>query len=126
MADLRPYRGGESVLVIADGDRFRKILDQMLERNGYQVHLGRDSRDGVNLFRHERERVDLVVIALSQPTAASVEDLLTELLGIDARGRTLVVTARPEAARRWGSATRSCCSPSIPTSCSRRYAECSK
>jgi hypothetical protein len=33
-ADLRPYRGDESVLVIADVDRFRKILDLMLERNG--------------------------------------------------------------------------------------------
>lgn len=105
MADLRPYRGDESVLVVADGDRFRKILDLMLERNGYQVHLGRDRRDGVNLFRHEHQRIDLVLIALERPTAASVEDLLTELLRIDARARTLVVTARPEAARRWGCAS---------------------
>ncbi|MDA0335831.1 MAG: response regulator [bacterium] len=106
VADLRPFRGRETVLVIADGDRFRKILDLMLERNGYQVHLGRDAGDGVNLFRHEFERLDLVIIALSQPAkATSVEDLLAELLRIDARARTLVVTARPEATPRWGAAS---------------------
>jgi two-component system, sensor histidine kinase len=106
IADLRPYRGDESVLVIADGDRFRKILDLMLERNGYEVHLGRDARDGINLFRHEYERLDLVVVAISRPAkATSVEELLAELQRIDVRVRTLVVTARPEAARRWGAAS---------------------
>jgi len=106
MADLRPYRGDESALVIADGDRFRKILDLMLERNGYKVHLGRDARDGVNLFRQEHQRIKLVVIALSrQETSGTVEDLIAELQRIDAHVRTLVVTARPEAARRWGSAS---------------------
>lgn len=106
VADLRPFRGKETVLVIADGDRFRKILDLMLERNGYQVHLGRDASDGLNLFRHEFEHLDLVVIALSQPAkATAVEDLLAELLRIDTRARTLVVTARPEAAPRWGAAS---------------------
>jgi CheY-like chemotaxis protein len=104
-ADLRPYRGDESVLVIADVDRFRKILDLMLERNGYQVHLGRDSKDGVNLFRHEHESIDLVVIALAQPSsAATVEDVLSQLLRIAPRARTLVVTARPEDASQWGAA----------------------
>ena len=106
MADLRPYRGDESALVIADGDRFRKILDLMLERNGYKVHLGRDARDGVNLFRQEHQRIKLVVIALSrQETSGTVEDLIAELQRIDAHVRTLVVTTRPEAARRWGSAS---------------------
>ena len=104
--DLRPYRGTESVLVVADEDRFRKVLDLMLERNGYQVQLGRDGTDGVNLFRHEHDHVDLVVIALSRPaTAATIEDLLRQLRDIDARVRTLVVTPRPEAAQRWGAAS---------------------
>jgi signal transduction histidine kinase len=106
-ADLRPYGGDETVLVIADGDRLRKILDLMLEKNGYAVHLGRDARDGVNLFSHERQSVDLVVIALSRPaTPATVENLLSELQTIDSRVRTLVVTARPEAARSWAAASR--------------------
>lgn len=105
-ADLRPFRGDESVLVIADDDRFRKILDLMLERSGYVVHLGRDSADGVNLFRHERPDIDLVLIALSRPaTAASIEELLRQLRAIDSKVRTLVVTPRPDAAQRWGDAS---------------------
>ena len=106
IADLRPYRGEESVLVIADGDRFRKILDLMLERNGYEVHLGRDGKDGVDLFRHEHEHIDLVVVALSEPTSAgTVEDLLAQLLRIAPRTRSLVVTARPEDASHWAVAS---------------------
>ena len=98
--DLRPLRGKESILVIADVDRFRKVLDLMFERHGYQVHLGRDPRDGVELFRHEYGQIDLVVLGLTQP-GAPAEELLTQLLRIDSRARILVVTAQTRPASAW-------------------------
>jgi signal transduction histidine kinase len=98
--DLRPLRGEESVLVIADVDRFRKILDLMYERHGYKVHLGRDPRDGVELFRHEHEQIDLVVLGLTQP-GAPAEDLLTQMLKISSRARVLVVTAQTRPLSVW-------------------------
>ncbi len=98
--DLRPLRGSESVLVIADVDRFRKILDLMFERHGYKVHLGRDPRDGVDLFRHEHEHIDLVVLGLTQP-GAPAEELLSQLLKISPRARILVVTAQTRPMSIW-------------------------
>lgn len=89
-------QGSESVLVIADVDRFRRILDLMLERSGYTVHLGRDGRDGLNLFRHERDEIDLVVLGLSLPGMSSHE-ALAEIHRYRADARVLVVTGHPTA-----------------------------
>jgi len=92
--NLEALGGKESILVIADVDRLRKILDLMLEHNGYDVHLGRDARDGMELFRHERDRVSLVVLGLSQP-GISNQEVLNELINIDADAKVLLVSGHP-------------------------------
>jgi len=92
----RALEGSESILVIADVDRFRRVLDLMLERNGYTVHLGRDGRDGLNLFRHEREEIDLVILGLSLPGMSSHE-VLAEIIEYRSNARVLVVTGHPTA-----------------------------
>lgn len=88
-------KGTESVLVIADVDRLRTILDMMLERNGYTVHLGRGRRDGLDLFRHEGDGLDLVVLALSSLDISS-QEVLTEIRQSRPEARVLVVTGHPE------------------------------
>ena len=94
VVNLAALRGEESILVIADVDRFRKILDLMLEHNGYDVHLGRGARDGIDLFRHARDDIDLVVLGLSQP-GISNQEVLNELRGIDAGAKVLLVSGHP-------------------------------
>ena len=89
--DTDLLRGDEKVLVIADVDRFRKILFEMLERHGYDVHLGLDIRDGLSLFEIDRENIDMVVIDLSMPDMSS-EEVLGELLALHPEVRVLVVT----------------------------------
>ena len=86
--------GKESILVIADVDRLRKILDLMLEHNSYDAHLGRDARDGMELFRHERDKTSLVVLGLSHP-GISNQEVLNELINIDADARVLLVSGHP-------------------------------
>lgn len=97
-SQARSLKGSESVLVIADVDRFRRILDLMLERNGYTVHLGRDGRDGLSLFRHERDDIDLVIVGLSLPGMSSRE-VLAEILGYRSDARVLIVTGHPTAGK---------------------------
>ena len=92
-------RGSESVLVVASVDRSRKILDLMLEQHGYAVQLGRDGRDGLNLFRHEPD-VDLVVLELSPP-GMSNQEVLAELLNIAPHIKVLIVTGHPMGAGLW-------------------------
>ena len=94
VVNLTALAGDETVLVIADVDRFRKILDLMLEHSGYDVHLGRDARDGIDLFRHAHDTIDLVVLGLSQP-GISNQEVLNELVGIDAGVRVLLVSGHP-------------------------------
>ena len=93
---LDSLRGSESVLVIANIDRSRKILDLMLEQHGYDVQLGRDGRDGLNLFRHVPD-IDLVVLELSPPGMSS-QEVVAELRNIAPQIKVLIVTGHPTGA----------------------------
>lgn len=89
--DTEALRGDEKILIIADVDRFRKMLSEMLERHGYNVHLGFDVRDGLSLFEMDRDNIDLVVLDLSMPDISS-EEVLGELLALHPAVNVLVVT----------------------------------
>ncbi len=65
----------------------------MLEKHGYNVHLGLDGRDGLNLFRHVPD-IDLVVLELSAPGMSS-QEAFAELLNIDPAAKIVVVTGHP-------------------------------
>jgi len=53
------------VLVIADEQGIRSLLDTLLRRTGYDVALAESGRKGLELFR--RERPDVVVLDLKMP-----------------------------------------------------------
>ena len=89
--DTDALRGTEKILVIADVDRYRKILTEMLERYGYEVLVGLDVRDGLNVFQFEKDTVDLVVLDLSTP-GMSAREILNLLATIDPTSRVLVVS----------------------------------
>jgi two-component system, sensor histidine kinase len=84
-------RGTEKVLLIADIDRYRNILAEMLERHDYEVLVGLDVRDGLNIFQFEKDTVDLVVLDLSTP-GISGQDVLNQLHAIAPEVRILVAT----------------------------------
>jgi CheY-like chemotaxis protein len=83
--------GSEQVLVIADVDRSRKMVAEMLERHGYQVLVGLDARDGLEIFQHEKEQLALVVLDLAMP-GSSGQELLGQLLRLHPEVRVLVLT----------------------------------
>jgi len=84
-------RGTEKILLIADVDRYRNILAEMLERHDYEVLVGLDVRDGLNIFQFEKETVDLVVLDLSTP-GISGQDVLNQLHTMAPAVRILVAT----------------------------------
>jgi len=89
--DTSSLRGDEKILIIADVDRFRKMLSEMLERHGYDVDIGLNVRDGLSLFEHDRNTIGLVIVDLSMPDSSS-EEVLSELLALHPAVRVLVVT----------------------------------
>ena len=98
--DLDSLRGTEKVLVIADVDRFRRILTEMLEAHDYNVLLGINIRDGLDIFAHEKDKVGLVILDLSMPGVSS-QELLAELLAIDAQAQVLIVTGYTTSSAAW-------------------------
>ena len=102
--DPESLRGTESILVIADVDRLRTILDLMLERSGYTVHLGRDGHDGLDLYGHEGHDLDLVIVALSLAGMSS-QEVVTEIRGSNPRARVLVITGHPTWAKTYQGAS---------------------
>ena len=68
-------RGTETLLVIEDEERVRLRLVSMLERYGYSALMGADGAEGLEVFRQERDRIDLVVLDLSLPRLSGQEVL---------------------------------------------------
>lgn len=92
--------GTERILVIADVDRYRKAVTETLERHGYDVLVGLDVADGLNVFRFEKARVDLVVVDLSRPGAAG-QEVLAQLRAEDPGVRVLVLTGYTAVSAPW-------------------------
>ena len=72
-------QGDETVLVLADVDRFRRILTEMLEHNGYEVRIGIGVRDGLALIEHDAA-IDLVIVDVSASGTSSSETV-AQILG---------------------------------------------
>jgi signal transduction histidine kinase len=98
--ETETLRGSEKILVIADVDRARKVLSEMLEYHGYDVLVGLDVRDGINLFELAHQDVALVVVDLSQPDNSSRETL-AQLLMIHAEARVLIATGYTQDSSPW-------------------------
>ena len=68
-------RGTETILVIEDEERVRLRLVSILERYGYSALMGADGVEGLEIFRQECGRIDLVMLDLSLPRLSGQEVL---------------------------------------------------
>ncbi len=93
-------RGTEKILVIADADRSRKIISEMLEFHDYDVLVGLDMRDGLSLFELARADIALVILDISLPENSS-RDILAQLLTIDSHAAILVTTGYTRDSSPW-------------------------
>ncbi len=98
--DTDRLRGTEKILVIADVDRGRRVLSAMLEHHGYDVLVGLDIRDGLNLFEMARNDVSLVLLDLSQ-TNNSAREILDQILALDPDAHILATTGYTQDSTPW-------------------------
>jgi signal transduction histidine kinase len=94
-----PLQGTETVLVLADVDRFRQILTEMLEHNGYQVRIGIGVRDGLALVEHDPS-IDLVIVDVSASGTSSSETV-AQIVRIRPELKVLVVTGLARTGAPW-------------------------
>ena len=59
--------GTERILVIDDEAAVVRLQRRMLESLGYRVSIRKDSLEGLNLFRREPDRFDLVITDMTMP-----------------------------------------------------------
>jgi len=53
------------ILIIDDDDRFREVLQRMLDQAGYEVLMASNGREGVDLYREKHP--DLVITDIIMP-----------------------------------------------------------
>ena len=92
-------QGSETVLVLADVDRFRRILTEMLELNGYAVRIGIEIRDGLALIEHDAA-IDLVVVDVSASGTSSSETV-AQIARARPELKVLVVTGLARTGAAW-------------------------
>jgi CheY-like chemotaxis protein len=86
-----PSGGRETVLLADDEEPVRDLGRTILEGYGYRVLAARDGQDAVEVYRRERERIDLVILDLTMPRVSG-RDALRQLLKIDPRVRVLLAS----------------------------------
>lgn len=94
-----PSQGNETVLVLADVDRFRRILTEMLEHNGYEVRIGIGVSDGLALIEHDAA-IDLVVVDVSASGTSSSE-AVAQIVHARPELKILVVTGLARTGTAW-------------------------
>ncbi len=87
-----PHRGrGETVLVVDDEADVLGILQEALERSGYQVLQARSGEEALEIFRGSNGVVELVIMDLGMPGMGGLR-CLQEMLSLDPGARIIVAT----------------------------------
>ena len=79
--DARSKLASASVLIIDDEPTVRSVASQMLERNGFNVFLAADGREGLDIFAASPDQIDAVLLDLTMP-GQNGESVLRELRAI--------------------------------------------
>ena len=80
-----------AVLIVDDEALVRELLRTVLESEGLDVLEARDGREGLEVFKGNQSRIDLVILDLNMPEMTGY-DLQAELQIIDPDVKMIVVT----------------------------------
>jgi len=66
-APLATAKCCDTILLVEDNDSTRDVLREILEDTGYTVLTAIDGKEGVEMYRENRERIDLVILDVIMP-----------------------------------------------------------
>ena len=93
--DILPSGAGmETVLFADDEELIRDLGRQVMEMHGYKVFLAEDGIQAIDLFRLNREAIDLVVLDLTMPQRSGME-VFRAIRNIDPGMRVLLSSGSP-------------------------------
>jgi len=81
--------GAPRILVVDDEEAIRDMIRDILLQRGYEVILARDGVEGLDLYRENWGRIDLVLLDMVMPRLGGLETF-RRLLGMDRDARVLL------------------------------------
>jgi CheY-like chemotaxis protein len=81
--------GQETILLVDDETFIRDLGKQLLTMVGYKVFTARDGESALELYRKERDRIDLVILDLIMPGMGG-RRCLEELLKVNPQARVVI------------------------------------
>ncbi len=93
MSDREHYiRGGnETILLVDDEDYIRELGTELLTDAGYKVITATDGENGLEIYRKQLQRIDLVILDLVIPGMGG-KRCYEEILKINPRAKILIVS----------------------------------
>jgi CheY-like chemotaxis protein len=68
--------GHETILVVEDEGRMRRLLEKVLSRCGYQVLAAADGEQAIEVYRSHKPRIDVVLLDVGLPKISGWRVLL--------------------------------------------------
>jgi len=66
-------RGKETVLLVDDEDMIIDVAQRMLSKLGYKVLTARDGKEAVEVFRKNRDEIDVIILDMIMPKMSGGE-----------------------------------------------------
>ncbi len=70
-----PENGSELILVVDDEEIMRSFLEQALESHGYKVLLAKNGLEGVEVFKQNKDKINLIILDMLMPKMSGSEAL---------------------------------------------------
>jgi len=86
-----PREGTETILLVDDEEILRELARQILEKFGYKVIPASDGETGLEIYRSEQSRINLVILDLIMPGMGGVK-CLDELLKINSEAKVIIAS----------------------------------
>ncbi len=86
-----PAFGTETLLLADDEEGVRSLGERILSRHGYTVLTAANGKEALDIYRHNRDDISLVILDLIMPEMGG-KQCLTEMLKIDPNLRVLVTS----------------------------------
>lgn len=82
LSGIELAESGGTILIVEDESAIRNALERILADLGYTVFTAEDGLAGVELFRKEHEKIDLVILDIVMPVKSGIE-ALKDMIEID-------------------------------------------
>jgi PAS domain S-box-containing protein len=93
ISDTAP--SSRTILIVDDDEAIRRVAGLMLSKKGFTVLSAADGQEGLDTFREQRGRIDLVLLDLTMPILNG-EELFRKLRRIDPEIRVLLASGYNE------------------------------